>query len=679
LAVPQSGAAFHELCAEVEAMTKGKPFEYTTDEVPKPVDAAALGPVMHAPDPKRHEDIADPAGYLAQSIATAQSGTYDDSDTLDADVQHLLNALATEEVMRDEAWLSASEDESAESSDDAILDDIAEMPVEIAAMPEDLTAVSETPTAMPEEVGEFPEELTALTDDAEGEAVMPLSDMDSDVSLPDEDSMPLLQDDHDDGDDHDRYDDTERAEDDSVPDTVSDPVTGTLQESGDLIDDAPHDTSAADGIERDDDGHGVDDVDDVDDYEDVIDPAPAMAQPESGQAADTEAQATNLLGLQAINAIGEKIAASESRYDDALTKMGHALGMIAQRIDGLETRLTNQTIANVALAAAPPEEEDDSVAPYIARAERELKTRKESGSMDIFDRIARAAETEFDDQATTGGTRVLENSSDGRRVGTKRWQPSKTFKQRMEKLEEARKETQAPATAATGPRAAAAAAFAEPKQPAARKLRTEADLDPEIENDALLDHTDDHAGGERALAPEPILDLEEEDDSGLSVVPGARGRRRNRARKSRLDEDFENVFVEDEDEPSISNLRRKMRDRPADETDTEVSEKGGMLSGILGKKSAKKARPAPAEQAEEEEDDLMAAFDTEADAPRTVSKSSKKRKAVVIDDDDDFDDDDEEWDDEDGARGGANRRPILYVLIAAAAAAGFYAWKTFIG
>ncbi len=378
---------------------------------------------------------------------------------------------------------------------------------------------------------------------------------------------------------------------------------------------------------------------------------------------DRQEQTSTMLGLQAINALDEKMTASEARYDGAMAKMGHALGVIAQRIDSLESRLTDQTISNVALAAAPPEVEDHSVAPYIARAERELKAQNGSGSMDIFDRIARAAETEFDDQAPSATTRVIDNASDGRRVGTKKWQPSKTVKRRMEKLEKARTEVDE-----------AEAPAPERAKPAARKLRT--DLGPvpdETTPDTLPEDADMSANPRQDTMADPVFDLQEEDDddSGLSVVPGARGRRRNRARKSQLDEDFENVFAEGEDKPSIQTLRRKMRQRPTDEQDSDTEKKSGRLSGIIGKKSAKKAKPAEVE-IEDEDDDLTAAFDAEEETGQ-APKSSKKNKAIAINEADD-----DEWDDDDApVRSG--RRPVLYMLIAGLAAAGFFAWKTLIG
>ena len=238
--------------------------------------------------------------------------------------------------------------------------------------------------------------------------------------------------------------------------------------------------------------------------------------------------------------------------------------------------------------------------------------------MDIFDRIAKAAEDEFDGQASGAAARVIDNPGDGRRVGTKRWQPSKTVKRRMEQLEKAREE-----------------APPEVRQPAARSLRTNIEEIVAPEAPPVAKATAKSTARKAKPAPEPDAGFDEEDDSGLSVVPGARGRRRDRARKSRLDEDFENVFAED-DTPSIQNLRRKMRDRPAqDDAVADAEAKGGMLGGILGKKSRKKVDPVVFEGEEDEDDEL----------------SSKVSFAGS---------------------------PLLYVLIAGAAAAGFFVWKTYL-
>lgn len=380
-----------------------------------------------------------------------------------------------------------------------------------------------------------------------------------------------------------------------------------------------------------------------------------------------------LAALRAIDALGERFEAAEARNDEALGRIGHALGMIAQRIDGLEARATDRTIADVAFVAAPPEdddEEDGSVAPYIARAEKELKAKKESGSMDIFDRIARAAETEFDDQAGTAPSRVVANASDGRRVGTKRWQPSRAVKKRMEKLEKIRAESALEGRESPERRPPAMQGEPEEAAAAAPVARPDAPVAPAVDLDLSSEPTFDPAG----------------DDAGLSVVPGARGRRRNRARKSSLDTDFENVFAEEGDKPSIQSLRRKMRELPVEAPDEDEKSKGGMLGTLLGRKPAKKAGPAaPSETPPEEgedDDDLLAAFDS-PDAPALPRKPGKGAKAparAAMDEDDDLDDDlDDYFDDgDDASRSGTRRKPLVYALIAAAAAAGLAVWKMFL-
>lgn len=375
----------------------------------------------------------------------------------------------------------------------------------------------------------------------------------------------------------------------------------------------------------------------------VEEEAPAAASPEN-PARTSPVEDTNALGLQAINVLNDRIAGSELRYDGALNKIGHALGVIAERIDGLETRITSKAINNVAMVAAPMRVEDESVAPYIAQAERELAAKKEKGSMDIFERIAQAAETEFDGKSNE--SRVLQNSTDGRRVGTKRWQPSKTVKKRMEQLEQAKL---AGVTAEAGGKA------------------------PEnVRPEAIPTHDDTPELG-AALVEEEVLEEEfEDDDSGLSVVPGARGRRRNRARKSRLDEDFENVFEESDAKPSIQSLRRKMRDRPAEEEEEAPvaakpkASKSGMVGNMLGGKK-NKAAPSPVET-EEEDEDLMAAFDSPAESKAKGKKS--KRKTIAADE--------SEWDDENAdVRKGLFSGPLLYVMVAGIAAACFFAWQMF--
>jgi len=120
---------------------------------------------------------------------------------------------------------------------------------------------------------------------------------------------------------------------------------------------------------------------------------------------------------------------------------------------------------------------------------------------------------------------------------------------------------------------------------------------------------------------------EAEDDSAdtLRVIPGARGRRRDRARKSRLDEDFEKVF-DDDGKPSINSLRRKLRSSAATEAEGEAGavvtgdeamdgeagtqpKKKGLFSRLLQPK-AKQAAELPIEaELGTEEDDLVAAFE----------------------------------------------------------------------
>ncbi len=422
------------------------------------------------------------------------------------------------------------------------------------------------------------------------------------------------------------------------------------------------------------------------DEDDAPDPETAPAE---GHGADTpelppapapasDAPAPQTVGLEAINALGEKIDASEARHTEAMGKMGHALGVIAKRIDGIETRITDRAITEVAMTAAPPEEDDPTVAPYIARAERELK-RGPGGRTDIFDRIAKATESQLDDRPGQGTATRLANANAGRRVGTKRWQPSSTVKRRMQQLEESATDTRAPAETPSSDEAPApsphpreeARATAAPSAPR-ETARPAAAPEPASEPSPDPEPHPRPKAAKASPAPEPVLDLddEEEDDSGLSVVPGARGRRRNRARKSHLDADFEDIFVEEDAKPSIQSLRRRMRERPVTDALTETGQKAGFLGGILGRKKA------GASEAEDDTDE--AAFeDALDDAPVT---RSRKAARVEVEEDADLDDDfDEDFDDEEPAARRGIGKPVLYALIAAAAAAGFFVFRLIAG
>ena len=577
-------------------MIQGEPLEETPGKDAEGADTLGMGLVMHAPDSDRAAKSDTSSDYFSRTIESVVEEMEDDvkpvEDTLDSDVDELVSALAEAETERDDEWIETAQD------DDKI---------------------------------ESAEKSHAIDKSGDKDSALKIENSGSDDDRENSEA-----------------EDGKSAE-DALMVTVATSSTGDSvaekkQETDTLIDAVLATSSDTSPEESENSDSAVEEAIAL-----VTEPSPAPKQDDASP---------GLLGLQAINVLNEKITSSEGRYDDALTKIGHALGLIAERIDGLESRMTNQTIASVALAAAPPSMDDapidDSVAPYIARAERELKARKESGSMDIFDRIAKAAESEFDGQASVTETRVIDNPGDGRRVGTKRWQPSKTVKRRMEQLEQAR-----------GGVAVKEDATAQKQEPAARTLRADVDA---------ITATESAKATSRAQAkasPEPVLDLddEEEDDSGLSVVPGARGRRRNRARKSRLDEDFENVFVEDEAKPSIQSLRRKMRDRPVEVPEDEAS-KGGMLGNILGKKSAKKTAPVePDDFDEDDEDELMAAFDApEERAERAERKPAKSKSAVAVESDDS--------DGKSGVRFAGG--PLLYVLIAGAAAAGFFVWKTYL-
>jgi len=640
-------------------MIQGEPLELPADEKSDATDAAIAGPAPHVPQIDRSSmtvDTVDIAEHLSKTVETVVADGGSDVDTLDTEVQNLLNALADEEFGHDEAWVEVSQTIDSVEGDTLPVDihdplpypgaaPVAQSAGEPMAVPTGMPLAADSAESEPDGPDGSHGIADRLTDDDFA------ADMASDIAP---EAAPEI---------------VQETPTESVIETVTatdeDRLADMREETDALTGAALSDTPDLSGEKAQGDSaldHTLAPAARA--MPGVTPQAAPQTTPEPARSADPSAES---LSLQAIEMLGEKIAASEERYDGALNKMGHALGMIAQRIDSLESRMTDQTIANVALAAAPPEIEDPSVAPYIARAERELKARKESGSMDIFDRIAQAAENEFDDRPDRGGTPVLANATDGRRVGTKKWQPSKTVKRRMEQLEKSR--AGAPGDAAP--------------RPAAPPLQADAHPGP------ALDPEDFAAQADAPQAtPEPVFDPEEEDDSGLSVLPGARGRRRNRARKSRLDEDFENVFVEDGDKPSIQSLRRKMRERPADEPETEEPEKTGMLSGLLGRKSARKAAPAVPDPASlddvhDDEEDLLAAFDDPGEEVLKAPKRSKNNKHVDVDvdiedDDDEYDADEDAWHDED-AGSGSKRKPLIYALIVAAAGAGVFAWKTFLG
>jgi len=285
-----------------------------------------------------------------------------------------------------------------------------------------------------------------------------------------------------------------------------------------------------------------------------------------------------------------------SQRDDAMSKFGHAIGALAEREDDFD----DQSLDYAAELANPSSARDEAVAPHIAAAERELETsRSGGGSLDIFDRIAQAAESQFDETRGSTAKRVSELVDD-RRVGTKRWTPSKTMKQRMEKLEAARAaaagepvatpQTNDPASAAAGATVASAAASA-PSSSTATMVTPKSAKSAEAEDkaDAELMAEEQRAAVAQPTTIEQNVDVdaakaseEIEDDAAdtLRVIPGARGRRRDRARKSRLDEDFEKVF-DDDGKPSINSLRRKLRSSATAEAEAALGDSSdlGSLDG----------------------------------------------------------------------------------------------------
>lgn len=385
--------------------------------------------------------------------------------------------------------------------------------------------------------------------------------------------------------------------------------------------------------------------------------------------------------LAAMEALALRVAATEQRNDELLSKIRHAIGVVGQRIDAMEDRIAAPAPQPAELPEAPlfsqpemphgytmpldplltpePEANESGVAPYIANAEREIRAKREAKPLDIFDRIAAAAETEFDN-SREASVSVIEEVNSGRRVGTRKWSPSKV-KKRMEALEKVSAETQS----AAKPTPAGTFSIG-----AAQKTADTAADAPSASAAALSSaqtapDTDGAASMSEPLS-EPAEGQDAMDDSALSVVPGARGRRRERARKSRLDDDLENVFEEEGGANPMKSLRRKLRDAPVDgvpqPAEGEAAQvastpKSGILSKLIGKKKPAADELAPSALPVEAPDlaipqtefaadpgfdavpdfdddlddaDLMSAFDDEfADDESRKPASSKKRLAVL--------------------------------------------------
>ena len=310
-------------------------------------------------------------------------------------------------------------------------------------------------------------------------------------------------------------------------------------------------------------------------------------------------------------------APATEETDNAMSEFGDSMGTLAAQTDDLDA--LDDFESSVGLYDSPDnsssDEADSSVAPYIAQAERELEKTRSRSSHDIFDRIAMAAESQFDNARGSAMQRVTELVDD-RRVGTKRWTPSKTMKQRMAKLEAARSAVEsgetfetrkkrretgqsvtademanavdagpvdtdsvdtgagssdavdtatAASAAALGTAAVAAVAAAATQKPKAETAPAEDATRQSIDENERVkisrrDRQAEAREQDESVEADDVSDFDEdeEDVDGLRIVPGARGRRRDRARRSRLDEDFEKIFDE-EDKPSIRGLRRKLR------------------------------------------------------------------------------------------------------------------------
>ncbi len=338
--------------------------------------------------------------------------------------------------------------------------------------------------------------------------------------------------------------------------------------------------------------------------------------------------------------------AIEQTGDDAMSKFGHAIGALAKHEDDLDEDALN----HAAEMADPSPFRDDAVAPHIAAAERELE-RSKANPVDIFDRIAQAAESQFDESRGNTAKRVSELVDD-RRVGTKRWTPSKTMKERMAKLEAARAaatggepvavESPEPEVKAASAPSSSTATVVTPgtgEKPASEtKSETTSTAEPEKVTVSRRDRKpeiEDTIETESSGATMVEAESEEDDSDGLRIIPGARGRRRDRVRKSRLDEDFEKIF-DDEGKPSINSLRRKLRSASKEDDESVEDEataktgsanrtassgngsdagnssesKLGLFSRLL---NSNRKKPQKADANEFNEDDLVAAFEADND------------------------------------------------------------------
>lgn len=377
--------------------------------------------------------------------------------------------------------------------------------------------------------------------------------------------------------------------------------------------------------------------------------AAASSDPVPGDSPEDNVEILENKAVEAVSAADE--AAIDKTGDDAMSKFGHAIGALAKNDDDLD--------------AFPPEPapkqaaRDEAVAPHIAAAERELERSRSAAPLDIFDRIAQAAESQFDESRGSTAKRVSELVDD-RRVGTKRWTPSKTMKKRMEKLEAARAAAEGgSAEPAPTPEAPAAVAASAPRSSTAQMVSPDAKKQPEPKAKAAVMAEDEKvtiSRRDRQPEMEETLDAaqvegtdgteeEELDADGLRVVPGARGRRRDRARKSRLDEDFEKIF-DDEGKPSINSLRRKLRSAsatpegeaggeeaavsaiaPAAAAETDIEEpKKGLFARLL--KSKKPASAAVAVSAPAEDDAIDAEMAAEPKKGLLSGLGGKRKKAV---------------------------------------------------
>lgn len=520
------------------------------------------------------------------------------------------------------------------------------------------------------------------------------------------------------------------------------------------------------------DDHVTPETVDTDVSDDTASEITQTATDEALPPAGEQKEELDQLGLKAISLMGDRVKSNEERYNSALSEMNRLMGIVANRMEKLENRVEERVsvMGQVTNSAVSNENEydelpaDDSVAPYIANAEREIRQNR-SGGGDVFDRIAAAAGAQYDASRSTDRIKIADTSNgNGHRVGTEKWTSSRTVARRMQRLQAAKEHEQAHESfeadtdmplsgykgdqgqelahsqgqnaayeapeqfeqeieaahekaqeeaiakaAEESARSEEAKAQAAAAQPTENVIAAEQELAQQEPAQAAQSQNEDQASvsentdfsfgdandadetgiAEEAAAPTPDTDEthnDEEDDGDLIVIPGARGRRRNRARKSKVDQEMEALFSEGDADPnSISGLRRKLRDTDAQAAtlDNNPAEKKGSLLGKMsslvgsGKRAtddgswnedtgsevdaqnaAQNAEPATELQSDFESDDL--------------TMSDEGMKDIAFSETDSDLDDEALYDGEMSVSARKSKKPLLFGLLGLGAAGGGY-------